>query len=113
TGDFDVLFANSALHYYVPYIMRHLLMKKILYLQEPCRYLYEASPVLPWVSNAPEELEQADLFSPRRFIADYPLLQTLRLQAKQEWKSTRLNSSHLVISYAVFCLKKKKNKPSI
>src|SRR2546426_12835359 len=29
-----------------------------------------------------------------------------------EWedrKSTRLNSSHLVISYAVFCLKKKKN----
>src|SRR5256885_12001631 len=27
-------------------------------------------------------------------------------------KSTRLNSSHLVISYAVFCLKKKK-KPSV
>src|SRR5256885_5257575 len=27
-------------------------------------------------------------------------------------KSTRLNSSHLVISYAVFCLKKKK-KPNI
>src|SRR5256885_13074106 len=26
-------------------------------------------------------------------------------------KSTRLNSSHLVISYAVFCLKKKKNQP--
>src|SRR5256885_5892049 len=25
-------------------------------------------------------------------------------------KSTRLNSSHLVISYAVFCLKKKNNK---
>src|SRR5256885_2806307 len=25
-------------------------------------------------------------------------------------KSTRLNSSHLVISYAVFCLKKKKGK---
>src|SRR2546426_3906835 len=25
-------------------------------------------------------------------------------------KSTRLNSSHLVISYAVFCFKKKKNR---
>src|SRR5439155_15175320 len=25
-------------------------------------------------------------------------------------KSTRLNSSHVAISYAVFCLKKKKNK---
>src|SRR5258705_8680025 len=28
-------------------------------------------------------------------------------------KSTRLNSSHLGISYAVFCLKKKKKKKSI
>src|SRR3989454_8370704 len=28
-------------------------------------------------------------------------------------KSTRLNSSHLVISYAVFCLKKKKNSGDI
>src|SRR5256885_11645495 len=27
-------------------------------------------------------------------------------------KSTRLNSSHLVISYAVFCLKKKNTNPS-
>src|ERR1039457_7569656 len=27
-------------------------------------------------------------------------------------KSTRLNSSHLVISYAVFCLKKKETIPS-
>src|SRR5256885_7219845 len=27
-------------------------------------------------------------------------------------KSTRLNSSHLVISYAVFCLKKKKKIPT-
>src|SRR2546426_4606488 len=27
---------------------------------------------------------------------------------RQDRKSTRLNSSHLVISYAVFCLKKKK-----
>ena len=98
-GDFDVLFANSALHYYVPYIMRHLRMKKVLYLQEPCRYLYEASPVLPWVSNAPEELEQADLFSPRRFIADYPLLQTLRLQAKQEWLNIESCDQVLVNSY--------------
>src|SRR5256885_4993598 len=30
-----------------------------------------------------------------------------RSQARGDRKSTRLNSSHLVISYAVFCLKKK------
>src|SRR2546426_1674684 len=30
----------------------------------------------------------------------------------EDRKSTRLNSSHLVISYAVFCLKKKKKRQS-
>src|SRR5256885_3865134 len=30
---------------------------------------------------------------------------------RRDRKSTRLNSSHLVISYAVFCLKKKKHAP--
>src|SRR2546426_4052460 len=30
------------------------------------------------------------------------------IEARIDRKSTRLNSSHLVISYAVFCLKKKK-----
>src|SRR5688572_32732348 len=32
--------------------------------------------------------------------------------AKQDRKSTRLNSSHSQISYAVFCLKKKNTLPS-
>src|SRR3712207_6902561 len=32
---------------------------------------------------------------------------------KQDRKSTRLNSSHANISYAVFCLKKKKNNRTI
>src|SRR5207244_8408221 len=31
------------------------------------------------------------------------------LHAKLDRKSTRLNSSHQIISYAVFCLKKKKS----
>src|SRR5256885_9934178 len=35
-----------------------------------------------------------------------PLFRLLRVGIDR--KSTRLNSSHLVISYAVFCLKKKK-----
>src|SRR2546426_7191448 len=36
-------------------------------------------------------------------------LSTAEQKAELDRKSTRLNSSHLVISYAVFCLKKKKN----
>src|SRR5256885_9588800 len=34
----------------------------------------------------------------------------IKRESGRDRKSTRLNSSHLVISYAVFCLKKKKNK---
>src|SRR6266480_6410282 len=36
-----------------------------------------------------------------------------RLDARRDRKSTRLNSSHMSISYAVFCLKKKKQKITV
>src|SRR5207244_9939446 len=35
---------------------------------------------------------------------------TIRVVLGEDRKSTRLNSSHQIISYAVFCLKKTKNK---
>src|SRR2546426_8358563 len=38
------------------------------------------------------------------------LLDIFLEEAGEDRKSTRLNSSHLVISYAVFCLKKKNKK---
>src|SRR5256885_4880027 len=37
----------------------------------------------------------------------------VRRRSGADRKSTRLNSSHLVISYAVFCLKKKKENDTI
>src|SRR5438876_5670780 len=49
----------------------------------------------------------------RGWRAADPGTQTIRLifdQPQRDRKSTRLNSSHPSISYAVFCLKKKKNK---
>src|ERR1022692_4046507 len=44
--------------------------------------------------------------------ADQPHWMTPLATVTPDRKSTRLNSSHLVISYAVFCLKKK-NSPNI
>src|SRR5437773_5668999 len=41
-----------------------------------------------------------------------PLLRQRRRQ-REDRKSTRLNSSHITISYAVFCLKKKTTKPKL
>src|SRR3712207_7773940 len=41
-----------------------------------------------------------------------PVGGAVRQRARQDRKSTRLNSSHAKISYAVFCLKKKNNSSS-
>src|SRR2546426_9272254 len=41
---------------------------------------------------------------------DSPTAGRYLIDGEEDRKSTRLNSSHLVISYAVFCLKKKKNR---
>src|SRR5256885_4005162 len=50
--------------------------------------------------------------TPVAWLADLARLpEWLATQFDGDRKSTRLNSSHLVISYAVFCLKKKKNMP--
>src|SRR5207245_11562322 len=50
----------------------------------------------PWLHKAAKAMSEATL-------ADWE-------QWRQDRKSTRLNSSHGSISYAVFCLKKKKQK---
>src|SRR5207253_6249573 len=42
------------------------------------------------------------------FTGPLPLLNSSTLLMAEDRKSTRLNSSHVAISYAVFCLKKKK-----
>src|SRR5947208_8933918 len=40
----------------------------------------------------------------------YLAMSQYRAASQEDRKSTRLNSSHQIISYAVFCLKKKKKK---
>src|SRR5258708_17798603 len=47
--------------------------------------------------------------TPRGRVATVSAYRHLGLSAPKDRKSTRLNSSHQIISYAVFCLKKKKN----
>src|SRR5947199_4357811 len=68
---------------------------------------------------ADEPQHRADLrvaLARRRGVADaVPRMQArhrdmLAGQSRRARKSTRLNSSHLGISYAVFCLKKKKKE---
>src|SRR5260221_9129916 len=57
--------------------------------------------VVAGLAQCPEDVRQADVEGghARRIGLDV-----------EDRKSTRLNSSHTVISYAVFCLKKKNNQ---
>src|SRR5690625_2927069 len=56
-------------------------------------------------------LQMADLYEAQGLfeVAELKLLEAKQINPKDR-KSTRLNSSHVAISYAVFCLKKKKQK---
>src|SRR3989454_7664150 len=58
--------------------------------------------------NARDDLLAVSIFQAFERFADRFGLAG-QVDDKRDRKSTRLNSSHLVISYAVFCLKKKKN----
>src|SRR5690625_1610344 len=63
-------------------------------------------------ANAPKKRQPAPRVPHRRLprsLKKYPAM-ALRRAMRADRKSTRLNSSHVAISYAVFCLKKKKKK---
>src|SRR5205814_7215885 len=50
---------------------------------------------------------------PAGYFNDYAGVVSKEAALHLDRKSTRLNSSHLGISYAVFCLKKKKKKKTV
>src|SRR2546426_2664331 len=80
--------------------------------------LHDALPIwtLPYPRSAPLRCERSVRRRPsERHGSDVERLRRrgdragpARADPVRDRKSTRLNSSHLVISYAVFCLKKKK-----
>src|SRR2546422_5950637 len=64
------------------------------------------------LSLLPTELFLKPCLNVRRLFClspTYRFLDFLETGVRKDRKSTRLNSSHGYISYAVFCLKKKKN----
>src|SRR5256885_11552888 len=70
----------------------------------PYTTLFRSSRSTGWQSPAVPPLESAS--HPGENASEQPHIPL----GCSDRKSTRLNSSHLVISYAVFCLKKKKKK---
>src|SRR5437867_10490820 len=73
----------------------------------PRSTLFPYTTLFRSLSERAADLPQLDLKAGDVGAADPGLLRIHR--HPQDRKSTRLNSSHRTISYAVFCLKKKKN----
>src|SRR5438445_10159454 len=65
-------------------------------------------PALPQHLNRPHHPAPPEAGRP----LDVRAVEERRVEREQDRKSTRLNSSHANISYAVFCLKKKKKNKS-
>src|SRR2546428_2441518 len=75
--------------------------------------LHDALPISPLDRSVRSPVRLGGLGSRRRRRPGGGLDQALVfLTQQQDRKSTRLNSSHDQISYAVFCLKKKKQMPT-
>ena len=75
--------------------------------------LHDALPICPRFLYCPFLVAAAPRFSYCPFhVAAAPRFFCPILVAAADRKSTRLNSSHTVTSYAVFCLKKKKTPPT-
>src|SRR5438477_8934093 len=64
-----------------------------------------ADRMIEMIAGAARQLQIGDPSNPATHVGP-----VIDMEAKQDRKSTRLNSSHMSISYAVFCLKKKKKK---
>src|SRR5256885_5684077 len=70
--------------------------------------LHDALPILALARSFNVPAKEQMQFAIR--VEAFNVLNHTRLAPPKDRKSTRLNSSHLVISYAVFCLKKKKQQ---
>src|SRR5256885_9245889 len=68
-----------------------------------------ALPAKSYSKKNRNKTPEFDIFSPALVAHLYLSIENINIVDR---KSTRLNSSHLVISYAVFCLKKKKTTHS-
>ncbi len=88
--NFDILFANSSIIQAVSSIGRHVKTKKVLYLQEPNRWLYEAGESgLPWVAITKVGQAWRRPHYLRWFLFNLISVQRLRVLARDE----RLNAS--------------------
>lgn len=96
-GGFDVAFVHGDEVYGMPFILRHLRTPSVLYLQEPFRSFYEASPVLPWIGEVSAAGGVAR--GVVRAAGEAGRLLADRAQAREELRNARAAGTVLVNSF--------------
>ena len=98
-GGFDLLFAGSCMWFGAPMIGRFVEGPKVLYLQEPFRFLYEASSASPWPALPDAAYRRWKSRSGLRQVTrDFSKAQAARVQVREELQSVRSFDAVLVNS---------------
>ncbi len=89
-GAFDVLLANPCTFFRTTAIGRYVKIPKVIYLQEPYRWLYEAMPRLPWLALSPSTKAWWSSRSySLMFLKNLIEVQGLRVQAREELQNAQ------------------------
>ncbi|MBI5806389.1 glycosyltransferase family 4 protein [candidate division TA06 bacterium] len=98
-GGYDVLLAHPCQYFSAPHIGRYLAIPKVLYLQEPCRVLYEALPEYPW--KAREKYRRGENISNYLIntIEDHIRIHQMRFKVREEYRNAASFDDILVNSY--------------
>lgn len=95
---FDLLYANACMFYRVTSIGRHVDLPSVLYLPEPFRPLYEASPSPPWMAIDRGHKWWLHPWRMRQAVNDLRRTSAMRIQVREEVQNARAYDRILVNS---------------
>ncbi|MBN1146697.1 MAG: glycosyltransferase family 4 protein [Anaerolineales bacterium] len=96
---FDILLAHACTFFRVTAIGRYTTIPKVLYLQEPYRWLYEAMPTFPWAALPSPGNKWWTPGYIKKFLMDELKVRWLRVQAREEFFNAQAYDAILVNSF--------------
>ncbi len=95
---YDVVLVEPCRAFLTPFVGRFLSLPSVLYLQEPSRHLYEATPRLPWIAEEDAPTPWWHPATLRHWIGSAARVDPVRVLAREEWTNIRAFDRVLVNS---------------